>query len=156
MQQSKTRFTEFMISMKLFLPPSLHIAHHLPTLEQEVYVLAHLKGDKAPGVVVQAVRNFSSNKAMPTPIVLLVKFSFYIPSNFLKKRQCNNFRKLIINQPTNKPTKHITSMYWHTANFLYFCSPRFAQSTAYCCISYGISDCRISALHPDILLELQQ
>jgi hypothetical protein len=109
-----------MSNMNALLPLATHcndiclferIVHHLPALHQDDFYLAQVKADKAFLVVGKAASKIRSHKAIPISIEILVKFFFYIPCNILKKRQCNNFRKLIINQPTNKPTKHITSLY---------------------------------------------
>ena len=60
------------------------------------------------------------------------------------------------NQLTKQPTKYVASVYWHTDFFSLFPSAFLVQSTANCCISCGISAFMISALHSDILVDLQQ
>jgi len=77
------------------------IAHHLPHLEQDNFILAHVKVDIAFAVVVHGAHKIRSHNAMPISIILLVKFLFYIPCYILKKRQCVNIRKFTTNQPTN-------------------------------------------------------
>jgi len=128
------------------------IAHHLPSLEQEDFVLAHCKIDIALVVVDHVARKVRSHNAMPSSTVFLVKFFLYILCNTLKKRQCINIRKFT----TNQPTKHVTSVYWHTNLDLCFMNASVAQCIAYCCISYGMSVASIKTLLPDILLDLQQ
>ena len=61
------------------------IAHHLPSLEQEDFVLAHLKVDIVHAVILHGVRKVRSHNAMPTFIVLLVKFPSYILCHILIK-----------------------------------------------------------------------
>lgn len=83
--------------MNALIPPSPHmamrfvnlgrIAHHLPALEQKDCHLAQVKVDKVPGLVGHVAPKVTSHNAMPSWIVLLVKFLFYICCNILKK--CN-------------------------------------------------------------------
>ena len=148
-----------MSSMNVLLPASSHktmrfvnlgrAAHHLPALEQEDSVLAHVKDDIAVLVVVHVARKVTSYNAMPTSIVLLVELTLYIPSNLLKKGNVSTFG-------ISQPTKNKTSVYRHTPSSVDFPIACVAQSTASSCISFGMSALMITALPSDILVDLQQ
>jgi len=83
------------------------IAHHLSDLEKYNFILAHVKGDIAFGVVVHGARKIRSHNAMSISIVLLVKFFFYIPCNILKKK--SNVSTFGSSQPTNQPNNQPTN-----------------------------------------------
>jgi len=75
------------------------IAHHLPSLEQEDFVLAQFEVDIALVVVVHVARKVRSHNAMPSSTVFLVKCVLYILCNILKKGTVSTFGS---SQPINQ------------------------------------------------------
>jgi hypothetical protein len=103
------------------------IAHRLPALEQEEFVLAHYKVDIAIIVVVHAApKSRRSHNAMPRSIVFLLKFIAHIICHILKKGNVSTFG---ISQPNKKPTNQA-----HNFSVLTYIIPVFLYQCKYCTI----------------------
>jgi hypothetical protein len=92
------------------------IPHHLPALEQKDSIFAHFKVNIAIALVLHGTSEVRrSHNAMPSSIVLLVKFLSYVPCNILKKRNVSSFGS---SQPINE-AHNFTVLTYHITEVLY-------------------------------------